>query len=84
MADEIVIALGDFKGMLTTVFRILGRLQQVCEHGPLQRLASVLVLLQLPLAGYKYLSYYLSQTHLLCAIMTLLAAKVRISEKNAK
>ena len=73
---KVFIALDGAEGVITTVFRILCRLQQVCEHSPLQRLTSVLVLLQLPLAGYKYLSYYLSQTHLTCAIISLLAAKV--------
>ena len=67
MAHESVVILDFYEGVLTTELCVLSRLYKVLQHRPLQCLAPILVFLQLPLAGYKNLSYDLSQTHLTIA-----------------
>ena len=63
LTDKVVIALDGRKRVVTTVFRILGRTNQVVEHCSLQ----CLTLLQIPFEGmltrYKNFSNNLSQTH---------------------
>ena len=57
MAYEFIIALDGREGVLSTVFRVLRLLYQPLEHCPLQCLTLALVLIQVTLAGYEYLSY---------------------------